>query len=77
MQESGKICAGRHANAGERLLDGAGSTHSGATFDYQDALTGARQVGSAGETIVTGAYNDRIPSLGSECADRCRKPHFA
>ena len=77
MQQAGEIGAGRHAHAGERLLDGAGSADAGAALDDQDALAGARQVGRAGEAVVARADDDHVPGAGGQFADGEGKADFA
>ena len=61
MQESGEVGARRHQNAGEGLLDGASAADPRTAFQNQHTFSCTRQVGRAGEPIVSGAYDDGIP----------------
>ena len=61
VEEAGEVGAGRHADAGKRLFDGAGAANAGAAFDDQNTLAGAREVGCAGQSVVAGADHDRVP----------------
>jgi hypothetical protein len=66
MEEAGEIGAGRHADAGEGLLDGACAADAGAALDDQNALAGAGEIGRAGEAVVARADDDGVPGLGGE-----------
>src|SRR6185312_15725450 len=61
MQQPGKIGAGRHAHAGEWLLNRAGSAYALAAFQNQHALAGPREISSAGKAVVPRAYNNGVP----------------
>jgi hypothetical protein len=66
MQKPGEIGAGRHADAGEGLFDGASASDAGTAFEHQDTLAGACQVCGAGKAVMTSADDDGIPSTRSE-----------
>jgi hypothetical protein len=61
MQQAGEIGAGGHFHAGERLFNGAGTADALACFEDEYTLAGAREIGSTGETVVAGAYDDGVP----------------
>jgi hypothetical protein len=61
MQKSGKVRARRHAHAGEGLFDGTSATHALPALEHQDALSGAGQVGSAGQAVVPSTDHDGVP----------------
>ena len=77
VEQAGEIRARRHAHPGEGFFHGAGSAHARAAFDDQDALTGTRKVGGAGEAVMAGADDDRVPGMRGQFADRRRKTDFA
>ena len=69
MEQTGEIGARRHAHAGKRLLEGAGSADAGAAFEDEDAQAGAGEIGGADEAVVAGADDDDVPRAGGERAD--------
>src|SRR5579863_119583 len=77
MEQAGEVGAGRHSDAGERLLDGAGTTDAGAALNDKYALAGSREIGGAGEAVVAGADDDHIPRARREFADGRGKADFA
>ena len=77
VQEAGEVGAGRHAHAGEWLLDGAGSADPVAGLENEDALAGAGEVGGAGESVMAGSDDDGVPGFGGELADGSGKSELA
>jgi hypothetical protein len=77
MQQPGEVRAGRHADAGEWLFDGASAPDARAAFQHQDALAGASEVSSAGEAVMTRADDDGVPWTGSELGKRRREADLA
>ena len=77
MQQSGKIGAGRHAHAGEGLLDGAGAANALPALDHQHALAGPRKIGRASQAVVACADNDHVPGSGCQLANGDRQSDFA
>ena len=77
MQQAGEVGAGRHADAGEGLFDGAGAADAFAAFEHEDALAGARQVGGAGRAVVAGADDDDVPRARGDLLERRRQADLA
>jgi len=77
MQQASQIRAGRHARAGERLLNRASATYSRATLQNQNALAGTRQVRSARKTVVTGSDDDHIPAARRQFPNGSGQSNFA
>jgi hypothetical protein len=76
MQEPGEVGAGRHTHAGEGFFDGAGSADACAALENENALAGAREIGGAGEAIVTRADDDCVPRSAGEFTDGSGKSDF-
>jgi len=64
-------------NAGERFLDGARAPDTRSALEDEHALAGSREIRGAGEAVVSGADDDRVPAPRREFADRRRQPNFA
>ena len=77
MQQAGKVSAGRHADAGEGLFDGTSAADAGTAFEHQHTLAGARQVGRAGEAVMTSANDDGIPGTGGKLRNGRGKANLA
>ena len=61
MQQAGQIGARRHVDAGPGLFHRAGAADAVAAFENENAFPGAGEIGGAGEPVVSGAHDDRIP----------------
>ena len=77
MQQAGEVGTRGHANARKGLLDGARATDAGPALNDEDALAGASEISSAGESVVPGADDDGVPCFGREFANRDRQADFA
>src|SRR5271170_743701 len=77
MKQPGEVGARRHADSRKWLLDGACAADAVAAFERQDALSGAREVSCAGESIVAGPHDDGVPPPRYELFDRGGKAYFA
>jgi len=69
VEQAGQISAGRHANAGKGFLDSAGTADARAAFDDEYAFAGPSEISTAGQSIVSGADNDRVPGFRGKFAN--------
>src|ERR1700688_1529451 len=77
MQQSGKIRAWGHVNAGESFLDGAGAADSRATLQHQHSLVRPRQIRRAGKAVVPGSDDNYIPAVRGQFTDWSGQSNFA
>jgi hypothetical protein len=73
MQQPGDVGAGRHAHPGPRLLHGARAPHPVARLQHQHGPPGPRQVRGAGQPVVTGPDDDRVPPPPGEIGHGLRQ----
>jgi hypothetical protein len=55
MEQAGEVGAGRHADVGEWLFDGASAADALAAFEDENASAGAGEIGGTGESVVAGS----------------------
>ena len=77
VEQAGKIGAGGHSYAGKGLFNGAGAANAVAAFDDQHALAGTCEIRGAGEAVMPGANDNRVPGFGGESGDRLGEADFA
>ena len=61
MEKAGEIGARRHPHPGKGLFDRACASHPFTALEHQHTLSGARQIGGAGQAVVTRAHDDGVP----------------
>ncbi len=73
VEQPGHIGAGRHPNPGPRLVHGAGTAHAIPRLQHQHLLTRPGQIRGAGEAVVAGPDDDRVPPAIRQVGDRLRQ----